>query len=63
MYGEPYKIRYSDSESGLYIGGYRNSFGTPLAFRGTDDEIQHWLDTHEIEAKFSAVLVYPKRDD
>jgi hypothetical protein len=34
-----YIVRLSENEFGLYVSNYRNSFGTPLYFRGTLEEV------------------------
>lgn len=36
-------IRFSDQESGLYVHNFRNDFGTPLAARGTVEELDEFV--------------------
>lgn len=39
-------VRFGENDYGVYARGYRNSYGTSLAFRGTLDECLAWRRAH-----------------
>lgn len=47
----------NSDDYGVYVGGYRNSYGTPLAFRGTLDERLAFRRKHTVTQGISGARI------